>query len=589
MSRSTLYLGGSTLGAQVVPIDAGNGVYGASGSVLFKNCAAIPVDNTDLTNKKYVDDTITAVINNIEGLGNINPTALASITELVGDQTARGSILNNALVIQAIENTLGMDIADNLGPGATGEPVNTQFIPSLLRNPEKNNSVTDFSLNAFLTDVRRGQLDDKVPSVDQPTLADHLSNLYSINSANDDAIKDIISADGTLPTRNSFETIDGQLGDLYSKLTGDDTGDTQITTRESNTNVDAQVGNLYLQLAGNSNGATLTTRVGSENVDAQLGDLYYNLTGTSAGAGLSNRQTLNNVDAQLGNLYSQLTGDSGGLVATREGYSNVNSQLGDLYLKLVGDENGAALPARNTFETVDGQMGDLYSKLTGDETGDTTFTTREGNTNVDAQVGNLYLQLAGDSNGATLTTRVGSENVDAQLGDLYYNLTGSAEGAVLTTRETHANVDAQLGNLYSQLAGESTILTSRNSNTNVDGQLGNLYSQLAGASTTLTTRQSFTNVDAQFGNLYSQLTGDSVGSIVTRAGNTNVNSQLADLYNLISGSYNSFASGNLTSTGRYTGLYGANNSVDAQLGFLFLRLEQLYTYFLEQDLSTAPA
>ena len=445
MSRSTLYLGGSALGAQVVPIDAGDGVYGASGSVLFKNCAAIPVDNTDLTNKKYVDDTITAVINNIEGLGNVNPTALASITALVGDQSARGSILNNALVIQAIENTLGMDIADNLGPGATGEPVNTQFIPSLLRNSNKLASVTDFSLNAFLALVRDGELDDKVPNVDQPTLADHLSNLYSINTSNDEAIKNIISADGTLPTRNSLETIDGQLGDLYSKLTGDFSGDTTITSRQANENVDAQLGDLYLQLAGDSNGATLTTRVGSENVDAQLGDLYSNLTGNPLGAVLSTRQSLSNVDAQLGNLYSQLTGDSAGLVA------------------------------------------------------------------------------------------------------------------------------------------------ERNSNANVDDQLGNLYSQLAGASTTLTSRQNNTNVNAQLGNLYSQLSGDSVGSIVTRAGNTNVNSQLSDLYYLISGSYTSFASGNLTSNGRYTGLYNADNSVDAQLGFLFLRLEQLYTYFLEQDLSTAPA
>ncbi len=46
--RSTLYLGGPALGAQVVPVNAGSGVYGGqTGSVLIKNCNAIPVDNAD--------------------------------------------------------------------------------------------------------------------------------------------------------------------------------------------------------------------------------------------------------------------------------------------------------------------------------------------------------------------------------------------------------------------------------------------------------------------------------------------------------------------------------------------------------------
>jgi hypothetical protein len=346
MSRSTLYLGGPALGAQVVPVNAGSGVYGGqTGSVLIKNCNAKPVDNADLTNKRYVDDTITSVINSIEGLGNISHSTLANITSLVGDQTARGSILNNALVIQALENSLGMDIADNLGTGAsgnTGTNVNTQFLPSLLRNPEVIESVTDFSLNAFLADVRRGDLDTKVPDNSEPTLADHLSNLYSINVDNNTVINGKISTSGSVTTRNSNETIDSQLGELYSQLTGDDSGETLITSRQATENVNDQLGNLYSQLVGVDTGGSLTTRgQSSVNVNSQLDEVYTQLSGSNTGL-ITTRLTINNLNSQIGNIYANLVGnaDGGTLTSTNRftdlynENNSVNAQLGFLFLRL---------------------------------------------------------------------------------------------------------------------------------------------------------------------------------------------------------------------------------------------------------------
>jgi hypothetical protein len=253
--------------------------------------------------------------------------------------------LNNALVIQALENSLGMDIADNLGTGAsgnTGTNVNTQFLPSLLRNPEVIESVTDFSLNAFLADVRRGDLDTKVPDNSEPTLADHLSNLYSINVDNNTVINGKISTSGSVTTRNSNETIDSQLGELYSQLTGDDSGETLITSRQATENVNDQLGNLYSQLVGVDTGGSLTTRgQSSVNVNSQLDEVYTQLSGSNTGL-ITTRLTINNLNSQIGNIYANLVGnaDGGTLTSTNRftdlynENNSVNAQLGFLFLRL---------------------------------------------------------------------------------------------------------------------------------------------------------------------------------------------------------------------------------------------------------------
>ena len=466
MSRSTLYLGGPALGAQVVPVNAGSGVYGGqTGSVLIKNCNAIPVDNADLTNKRYVDDTVTSVINSIEGLGNISHTSLANITALVGDQTARGSILNNALVIQALENTLGMDIADNLGTGAsgnTGTNVNTQFLPSLLRNPEVIESVTDFSLNAFLADVRRGDLDTKVPDNSEPTLANHLNNLYSINVDNNTAIRNIISANADgLTSRNDHSTIDSQLGELYSQLAGENM---QITSRV------------------NSN--------------------------------------LNEADG------------------TYSGYTNLDEQIGHIFQQLAGSNTELEMHRGNSL-SIDGQLGLIFQQLAGAD-------------------GNIYIT---NRQGKDPEMNIINNSIDLQIGDLYNQLVGDIAGGGLATRNSLVTVDAQLGNLYSQLVGDDTggLLTTRGqSSVNVNSQLDEVYTQLSGSNTGLiTTRLNMNNLNSQMGNIYSNLVGNADG-------------------------------GFLTSENRFTDLYNENNSVNAQLGFLFLRLNQLYEYFLNHNLNTAP-
>ncbi len=369
--RGPLFLGGPNYGAKVVPINAGDGVYGGqTGSVLFKNCNAIPVDNSDLTNKRYVDDTITSVINSIEGLGNISHTTLSNITALVGDQTARGSILNNALVIQALENSLGMEIADNLGTGAsgnTGTNVNTQFIPSLTKNPLKSNNdtgvSTHFSLDQFLAEIRRGTLDQKVLSNNavklNPTLADHLSNIYGA-----------VDSDGSLsiPQRNGNTTINSQLGNLFYQLTGyeEDFNDETspeialITTRNDLDNVNAQIGELYAQISGEA--FSITARqsyndITLSNIDAQLGDLYSrdstnseNITAVSAlvGSSITSQGTdLITVSQQLSRLYSQDLTKS----------ENITSIQG-----VIGGTNGSITP-HGTNLTVSQQLVFLYDRL----------------------------------------------------------------------------------------------------------------------------------------------------------------------------------------------------------------------------------
>ena len=393
MSRATLYLGGSALGAKIVPINAGLDVYGGqTGSVLIKNCNAKPVDNADLANKRYVDDTITSVINSIEGLGNISHTSLSNITALVGDQTARGSILNNALVIQALENSLGMDIADNLDTGAsgnTGNRVDSQFLPSLLKNPNVAESNTDFSLNAFLAEVRRGDLDEKVPDNSEPTLADHLNNIYD----NDTAIRNIIStnSDG-FTTRDGLETIDDQLDNLHYRLTGE-TGSAQITSRV-NTNLNESDGSY----------------TGYTNVNEQLGHIFEQLFGNNSPAELHRGNNLC-VDGQLGLIFQQLAGADGNIYITnRQGKDpemniindSIDLQIGDLYNQLVGDIAGGGLTTRNDLATADAQLGDLYTK------------TSANSTNINS-INNVI--------GGPLTTQYNHSTINAQLNFLFTRLT----------------------------------------------------------------------------------------------------------------------------------------------------------------------
>lgn len=297
-SRGKVYLGGPRSGCEVVPV-TGTATYSGADSVLFKNCDAKPADGNDLTNKRYVDDSITSVINSIEGLGNISHTSLSAITNLIGEQNKKGSILNNALVIQAFENSLGMDIADNLSNTGTSDTtnINSVFIPSLKKNTNESES-TDFSLNSFLSEVREGPLDSKVLGKKNPTLANHLNNLYTKNN-------DINKVIGT--------ATDGILG--------------SIDTHNSQTTINGQIGNLFDQLAGPNGNITVRTNLNSgklETVDTQLNDLY---------SRVGNSTTKNSIATDLKSVQDVIGGTDGSIVAQGSN-TTINQQLSFLYDRL---------------------------------------------------------------------------------------------------------------------------------------------------------------------------------------------------------------------------------------------------------------